>query len=206
MPPKSHRSPTGQFTAVGSNKIKKRIRDIERLLARKRDSLPDTVIIEKERSLQALRHELDQAQLKQKVRKNAKKYHMVRFFERKKAMRKYKNALKNDANPEELYKRKVDLCYVVNFPKSEKYIALYPNQENDSLSTGERREAFRDTVAKQLQSGSLPVPLEDILEGKKLSEDGNGVTLENEFVAELHDEPSQGGREEEEEDEFFESV
>lgn len=196
----------GQFPAVGSNKIKKRIRDIERLLARKRDSLPDTVIIEKERSLQALRHELDQAQLKQKVRKNAKKYHMVRFFERKKAMRKYKNALKNDADPEELYKRKVDLCYVVNFPKSEKYIALYPNQENDSLSTRERREAFRDTVAKQLQSGSLPVPLEDILKGKKLSEDGNGVTLENESLAELHEEPSQGRGEVEEVDEFFESV
>ncbi|AQZ13504.1 EFG1 (YGR271C-A) [Zygosaccharomyces parabailii] len=206
MPPKSHRSPMGQFPAVGSNKIKKRIRDIERLLARKRDSLPDTVIIEKERSLQALRHELDQAQLKQKVRKNAKKYHMVRFFERKKAMRKYKNALKNDADPEELYKRKVDLCYVVNFPKSEKYIALYPNQENDSLSTRERREAFRDTVAKQLQSGSLPVPLEDILKGKKLSEDGNGVTLENESLAELHEEPSQGRGEVEEVDEFFESV
>lgn len=196
----------GQFPAVGSNKIKKRIRDIERLLARKRDSLPDTVIIEKERSLQALRHELDQAQLKQKVRKNAKKYHMVRFFERKKAMRKYKNALKNDADPEELYKRKVDLCYVVNFPKSEKYIALYPNQENDSLSTRERREAFRDTVAKQLQSGSLPVPLEDILKGKKLSEDGNGVTLENESLAELQEEPSQGRGEVEEVDEFFESV
>lgn len=194
----------GQLPTAGSNKIKKRIRDIERLLAKKRDTLPDTVIIEKERSLQALKYELDQAQLKQKVKKNSKKYHMVRFFERKKAMRRYKNALKND-DEEETLQRKIDLCYVVNFPKSEKYIALYPNEEADSAKTNERREFFRGKIAKQFENGSLPVPLEDILKGKKLGE-GDSVAFEEQKRETPEENVQHGNDHVEEEDEFFEAV
>ncbi|QLQ77803.1 hypothetical protein HG537_0A00500 [Torulaspora globosa] len=176
-----------QFIDAGSNKIKKRIRDLERLLTRKRDSLPDTIIVEKERTLEALRLELENAQLRTRIRRNAKKYHMVRFFERKKALRRYKQALKaveesegDQKCKEDLVQKSIDLCYVVNFPKAEKYIALYPTNDGDtaSIKTEGKRTAFRDLVAKQLKEGTLPVSLEDILSGKKLDKEGVGMTLE----------------------------
>lgn len=72
-----------QIMDAGTNKIKRRIRDLERLLKKKKDILPSTVIIEKERNLQALRLELQNNELKNKIKANAKKYHMVRFFEKK---------------------------------------------------------------------------------------------------------------------------
>ncbi|GAV48900.1 hypothetical protein ZYGR_0N03050 [Zygosaccharomyces rouxii] len=202
MAPKSLRSNAEPLATAGTNKIKKRIRDLERLLARKRDTLPDTILIEKERSLDALRHELNQAHLKQKIRKNATKYHMVRFFERKKALRRYKQALKkNDAD--EILQSKIDLCYVVNFPKGEKYVAIFPNNEGDSTKTGQRRESFRAIVAKQLENGTLPVSLEDILQGKRLGKNGTGVAFDEDSEDEKEPLPK-AEEEEEEEDEFFE--
>lgn len=204
-----------QFIDAGSNKIKKRIRDLERLLSKKRDILPDTIILEKERTLEALKLELENAKLKQIAKENAKKYHMVRFFERKKALRGYKKALKLLGDTEDdskaqkdLQEKKIDLCYVVNFPKTEKYIALYPNKDSEyedstgSTKTDLRREAFRDIVAKLLAEGSLPVPLEDILKGKKLNKDTTGVLLEE--TKTVDQTAQQNTNMEEEKDDFFE--
>lgn len=204
-----------QFIDAGANKIKKRIRDLERLLSRKRDSLPDTIIVEKERTLEALKFELENAKLKSKVKDNAKKYHMVRFFERKKALRKYKKALKaveelkeNEKSKDALLQSKIDLCYVVNFPKTEKYIALYPTGEELSDKSGLektelRKKAFRDLIAKQLEEGTLPVSLEAILSGKRLDKEGSGVSLVESNVEKKEQSPDEKHGEEEE-DEFFE--
>ncbi|CCD23110.1 Efg1p NDAI_0B00760 [Naumovozyma dairenensis CBS 421] len=244
--PKSHRKNNAlgaslemtQFVDAGANKIKKRIRDLERLLKKKKDILPDTVIIEKERTLEALKLELENATLRQKIKHNAKKYHMVRFFERKKALRRYKKALNELTSAKdkdekkikatELQERKIDLCYVVNFPKTEKYIALYPNTKNEDDSesdsdnkkendekdqTSRRRKAFRSVVIKQMEEGTLPVPFDDILEGKKLNKEGTGILLEDESNTKSgrKDERKAGENkkelneeEEEEEDDFFE--
>lgn len=204
-----------QFIDAGANKIKKRIRDLERLLSRKRDSLPDTIIVEKERTLEALKLELESAKLRTKIKDNAKKYHMIRFFERKKALRRYKKALKSledrkgsKKSKDELLQSKIDLCYVVNFPKTEKYIALYPTSEEGTDNSGSektelRRNAFRDLISNQLEEGSLPVSLEDILSGKKLDKEGSGISLGD---ADAGSEASLVGNEQndEEEDEFFE--
>ncbi|EDO16504.1 hypothetical protein Kpol_513p20 [Vanderwaltozyma polyspora DSM 70294] len=209
------------FIDAGANKIKSKIRDIERLLKKKRDTLPDTVIIEKERTLDALKLELENAKVRQVIKKNAKKYHMVRFFERKKALRRYKQAVKDlEDKPENkkyiknLEKSKIDLCYVVNFPKTEKYISLYPvneeeNSEHDADSNLEqtklRREAFLKLVEQQYKENTLPVSLQKILQGKKLEKENTGVTLnkpnsksEDAIVRHAHQE------EEDEEDDFFE--
>lgn len=179
------------FIDAGANKIKKRIRDLERLLSRKRETLPDTIIVEKERTLEALKLELENAKMRSKIKHNAKKYHMVRFFERKKALRRYKKAFEDfkksngdESCAKDLLTKKIDLCYVVNFPKTEKYIALYPasgeNADSDGFKKTEiRRKAFRDLVAKQLKEGSLPVSLEDILSGKKLNKEGEGISLQD---------------------------
>ncbi|CCE65574.1 hypothetical protein TPHA_0L02230 [Tetrapisispora phaffii CBS 4417] len=219
-----------QFIDAGVNKIKKRIRDIERLLKKKGDILPDTVIVEKERTLEALKIELENAHLQQKIKQNAKKYHMIKFFERKKAMRKYKKAAKaieddsdNKEKQAELLKTKIDLCYVVNFPKSEKYIALYPSNENEDntedTTTKEKSDIKKkyiyDLIIKQFQDNTLPVSFKSILEGKKLDKQHNGIRLEADREEDEKEEQeyssserktkaSNGAEAEEEEDDFFE--
>ena len=179
-----------QFLDAGVNKLKKRIRDIERLLRKKKDVLPDTVLVEKERTLDALRMELETAELRTKAKKNASKYHMIRFFERKKALRKYNKAAKqleqdpkNKALKKQIKEYKTDLCYVVNFPKTEKYISLYPNELSEPTEekdkTAIRRETFRKLIVKQSKEGTLPISFDDILKGKKLEKEHPGVILES---------------------------
>ncbi|CAI7323356.1 BAD_collapsed_G0022910.mRNA.1.CDS.1 [Saccharomyces cerevisiae] len=179
-----------QIMDAGTNKIKRRIRDLERLLKKKKDILPSTVIIEKERNLQALRLELQNNELKNKIKANAKKYHMVRFFEKKKALRKYNRLLKkikeSGADDKDLQQKlratKIELCYVINFPKTEKYIALYPNDTPSTDPKGVeltnlRREQFLKLVAERMDANTLNVSFEEILKGKKLDEDSIGLTL-----------------------------
>ncbi|CCH60481.1 hypothetical protein TBLA_0C06890 [Henningerozyma blattae CBS 6284] len=226
-------SEMSQYIDAGANKIKKRIRDIERLLKKKRDILPDTVIVEKERTLDALKLELENAQMKHVVIKNAKKYHMIRFFETKKALRKYKNVLKNldkddNASQKQLLEAKVNLCYVVNFPKTEKYIALFPSEnkddENESESDEEdkntsdkldktqlRKEAYLKLIKKKLKNGTLPVSFDNILKGQKLPKDHVGVSLDEEHKRQTESSSakdslleSENQQDNDEEDEFFE--
>ncbi|KAH3899410.1 Efg1p SCDLUD_004853 [Saccharomycodes ludwigii] len=196
---------------AGSNKIKKKIRDTERLLTKKKDTLPDTVKIEMERKLDALKLELANAKIRTKATKNAKKYHMVRFFERKKALKLYKKISseleKNPENPdlsEKLLQASIDLCYVVNFPKTEKYISLYPSNkttENSENLTTLKRKTYRDQIAKEYKQGTLAVSLDDILKGKRLDKDIIG-TLHVDSASNVQENITEN--EDNEEDDFFE--
>lgn len=211
---------------AGTSKIKKKIRDIERLLAKKRDKMPANVIVENERALAALKTELENAEYVGKVKRFSKKYHMVRFFEKKKALRKYKQVKKEydelerseeGKDKKELKKElkklrkklshaEVDLAYVVNFPRDRKYIALYPNENEDEeldpgvkkglIKTEEQKQAFKKEIEQLIKEQSLPVSIEDILSGKKAAK----VTSNNsKFSA-----PDAAQDYEEEEDDFFE--
>jgi hypothetical protein len=68
-----------QIHASSVNAVRKRIRDVTRLLERKED-LPADVRIEKERALAAYNQELAQAEEEKVRQRMIKKYHMVRFF------------------------------------------------------------------------------------------------------------------------------
>lgn len=181
--PKNNRSRNGSSINValaidsGAGKLRKKIRDIERLL--KRDSLPADVRINNERLLKALQALLATTEVQNKARHMLKKYHMVRFFESKKAHRKATQAQKAVAKLEAegapkkdikkarkvLQHAQVDVAYVLNFPKTEKYIALYvdellPEDEKSRqgvLATNQKRQAFRKQCAEMLQEGTLPV-------------------------------------------------
>ncbi|KAL6946799.1 hypothetical protein ACO0QE_001648 [Hanseniaspora vineae] len=183
---------------AGSNKIKKKIRDIERLLNKKRDTLPDTVIVENERTLDALRLELKKSELKRLAQKYSKKYHMVKFFEKKKALKLYNRELKQKPiNKETIVERAVDLCYTVNFPKTEKYVSLYPkksrsnkgdngdddsnddesNNEAEAPETVQKREFFRELIRKHYLNKTLPLGVNEILNGKQLPNDDLGIVI-----------------------------
>src|SRR5215469_6698922 len=144
------------------NPLKSRIRDLERQLSRV-ERLPADLRIAKERELVALQHELADTEREKNKSEMVKKYHMVRFFDRRKAERRLKMLEKQlrevdmddgqhrskDAGEREAKRRKldeqvlrarVDLSYAVYAPLTWKYCALFPKRkdgEGDALDKGE---------------------------------------------------------------------
>lgn len=194
----------------GSNKIKRKIRDIERLLAKKKDSLPDTILIEKERYLKTLNLELKHNELKQKAQRYSKKYHMIRFFEKKKSLKNYKKAIK--AEKEDMKKEQLELLYAYNFPKCEKYVSLYPSTEEKEDVIPKDRQFYLEAIEKHWKNNTLPLSISDILNGKKNKYDDIGLLVKEEIPEELQETEDSKAKEVEkveedensEEDDFFE--
>lgn len=227
---RDNRRPNGASIEVadvlgtGAAKIRKKMRDIERLL--KKDTLPAHVRNENERALKALGVELKNTQLNLKAKKTAKKYHMVRFFEKKKAIRKLKQARKSleEVSKTEVRKEikkarkvvrhsEIDIAYVMLFPKTEKYISLYPNpkEDDEKLSqnpkakkgmqmTEERKRELRKQSEALLDEDKLPFSIDDVLQGKNVRlDDVNYHAMLREEI----DAPTKKD-EDEQEDDFFE--
>lgn len=169
----------------GSNKIKRKIRDIERLLAKKKDSLPDTILIEKERYLKTLHLELKHNELKQKAQKYSKKYHMIRFFEKKKALKNYKKAIKQ--NKEDIKKEQLELLYAYNFPKCEKYVALYPSTEEKESAPPKDRLFYLNAIEDHWKNNTLPLSISDVMNGKKNNRDEIGLLIKENIPEDLQD-------------------
>ncbi|CAK9441615.1 uncharacterized protein LODBEIA_P54830 [Lodderomyces beijingensis] len=189
----SRHDPVQVSQALNSNssaKLKKKKRDIERALA-KNTKLPADKRIEYERALKALDVELSNAQHNLKEKHNASKYHMVRFFERKKAIRKLKQLrrafddvaktqVRKDIKKarKQLKHGEIDLMYVVLFPNSEKYISLYPSETTEDMSdpnvkrglrkTEARRLEFRKEVERLMDQGKVGFTVDDVLSGKRV--------------------------------------
>ncbi|KAI5956341.1 EFG1 [Candida jiufengensis] len=211
-----------------SSKLKKKIRDIERLLKKSsepnsKSKLPANKKIEYERALKGLNIELQQSQFNIKQKTNATKYHMVRFFEKKKAIRKLKQlrsqfkeiektGIKKDIKKvrKQLRHGEIDLLYIVLFPKSEKYISLYPSSNNENLNdpnvkaglkkTEARRSEFKKQVESMLKENKLDFTIDDILQNKKQIKTLEIIKPTKEIDAPETKEENK----EEEEDDFFE--
>lgn len=92
----------------------KKIRDIERMI-KKFGSSPELLA-----KLEEAKHGKEDVQLKERMRKNSTKYHMVRFLERKKVtrlVRSLDNKLKNEPDNTKLKKNRDrllnDLAYIM---------------------------------------------------------------------------------------------
>lgn len=127
-------------TLNGENgSIKKMIRDTTRLL--NRPNLPADMRREQERKLAALQVALTDRQKGEVEREMAVKYRMVKFFERKKALRRLATA-QASGNSGAVAEAQLDLAYILHFPKDRKYISLYP--------AGAEVLAERDAIRKQI--------------------------------------------------------
>ncbi|KAK6331118.1 18S rRNA maturation protein [Orbilia brochopaga] len=85
---KKHKhKPAPASTSLTRAQLRKKIRDTTRLLQSSSSKLSATTRIEHERALAAYEHELASQQTSSKQAALAKRYHMVRFFERRKATR-----------------------------------------------------------------------------------------------------------------------
>ncbi|KAK0711107.1 hypothetical protein B0H67DRAFT_601943 [Lasiosphaeris hirsuta] len=143
-PPAKHWSKRQKTNASDDNMsaIKKRARAIERLFLRENANIPADKQIELERELAAHKQRITESKIKRLRSDMIGKYHMVRFFERKKAIRLAKQLQKRLAeteDPEELAKIKadlhiaqVDIDYAIYHPFMETYISLYATPSNNS--------------------------------------------------------------------------
>lgn len=221
----------------GSSGIKKKIRDISRLLTK--DTLQADVRVANERALSTLKLELEKIQSEQKAKKVALRYHKVRFFEKKKAIRFYKKSKReveeletklNEVTGEserkdtkKQYKKakrvfehcKIDLAYILNYPKDEKYISLYtktvvenlPKKAIDGINrANQRKEALKKMFAEQLANNELPISLEEGLSGqvaKDSNNKNNGTSKKTTNTIQNVDDMKVDTKEKEEDD-FFE--
>ncbi len=174
-PPTSH--PSSSNVVPGVQKIKAALRQTRRLLAK--DKLAADVRVATERRLKALEGELAQAEQARLERTMATRYHKIKFFERQKITRRIaqvkkqlegatekKEQRKLEARLEEL---RVDLNYVLHYPKTKKYISLFPpevrqggkdaeqvaREEKEKTETDRQREEVRKWVTEQMEAGAL---------------------------------------------------
>lgn len=130
-----------------SGSIKKMIRDTNRLL--NRPNLPADMRQEQERKLAALQVALSDRQKGEVEREMSVKYRMVKFFERKKALRRLASA-QASGDSEAVSEAQLDLAYILHFPKDRKYISLYPVSESTSSEVLAEREVIRKQISKKL--------------------------------------------------------
>ena len=173
----------GDEHTASLSKVKKKIRDIERMLNRNPEKIEATKKQESERALHAFKLQLEQLQENQKTKQLVKKYHMVKFFERKKAQKRLKQAAKalsqasqNDKQQalDNLRECEIDWYYIFHYPRDEKYIALYAKSEetnddgkNQDITT-KKREDIKKSVAIKIEDDTYPSGLDN---------NGNSVVL-----------------------------
>ncbi|KAI1821349.1 hypothetical protein F4861DRAFT_519295 [Xylaria intraflava] len=156
------------------NWLKKRARTIERRLNRE-DGLPANVQHELEKELDHHRQKLDHIADSRQRSNMIKKYHMVRFFEKKKATRLAKQIQTQlDAATDKEEKKKlkanlhiaeVDALYAKYYPHRERYISLYPVSSD---AGGETKTEDASSAARSLHTERPP--LWGVIE--KAAEDG----------------------------------
>ncbi|KAI3343499.1 hypothetical protein F4824DRAFT_10672 [Ustulina deusta] len=129
---------TSEDKPTSTSWLKKRARTIERRLNHTA-SLPANVQHDLEKELDHHKQKLDDIADMKKRSVMIKKYHMVRFFERKKAdrlVKQIRTQLESTMDEEErkklqadLHIAEVDALYTRYFPHRERYVSLYPVQE-----------------------------------------------------------------------------
>ncbi|KAJ2715882.1 18S rRNA maturation protein [Coemansia spiralis] len=155
--------PAGSGTQLPASltSCKKQVRSLSRLL--NRPGLASTARVEMERKLKALTILQSQMTNAQKDKANATRYHGIKFFERKKIIRrldkldKLPAAEQTDKTQDEKERLLVDLNYTTYYPDEHKYISLFPADPSKTTEdTKERREAIRTSIAEAMESGELP--------------------------------------------------
>jgi hypothetical protein len=133
---------------VGISKLRKKIRDLSRALKKSQGNAEKVAATE--RAIEATKTELADLTKNRHARETAKRYHMVRFFERKKAMRRLKRVVKAEPDSKEkLQIAEAGWYYVNRFPIDSKYIAIFASEKT------EKPDFFKELLDK-VKKGQLP--------------------------------------------------
>ncbi|EMD32965.1 hypothetical protein CERSUDRAFT_161025 [Gelatoporia subvermispora B] len=187
----------------GVQKLKAALRQTRRLLAK--DKLAADVRVETERRAKALEADLARAEQAKKERAMSVRYHAIKFFERQKVTRKLKqtkrqlsgtrDSAERKAIEEKLFALRVDLNYIIHYPKTKKYISLFPpevrnpeqstkkdKQKEKAKDKGEadtdvQREELRAWVRQCMARGEMSAePENEQPEGRSKSVAGGDAT------------------------------
>ncbi|KAK9356448.1 hypothetical protein V1505DRAFT_369994 [Lipomyces doorenjongii] len=209
------------------SRLRKKIRDLERLLKRTSSSTNgnknSTALArrEQERALRALKDELRTVERNMKEKKLDKRYHKVRFFERRKAARRVIKArkavaalgdeddeVKRKMMEEERWFAETELAYVALFPREWKYVSLYVDGGLEKArkgygesETGKKRLDWWTEVERMVKSGDVDVESLMFSQGDKGTQSARKIVKQaeqDEEEAELSEQQQQ-----DEEDEFF---
>lgn len=140
-----------------SKNVSSQIRSLERLLKNRGSTLPPKVLAEKKQQLEQLQRLTREQDRRHRERDVSKKYHMVRFFERRKLQRILDGIERSGNKPQDLECKQQalrDLKYVTRFPKGRKYISLFPKD-------GHSEEACAKVAAirEEIENGAVNNPL-----------------------------------------------
>ncbi|KAK4067696.1 hypothetical protein Trihar35433_6256 [Trichoderma harzianum] len=164
---KRHKSYIGRKRqAQEDSGAKKRIRAIERSLRRNQD-MPANVRIDLERELASQKQIMEDKAYKKKRSTMISKYHMVRFFERKKASRLVKqlkrqleqesDAAKAEKLRHDLHIAEVDEAYTLYFPHLETYVGLYSSTAKKTSDEEETEESKLAAAKAALEAERPPM-------------------------------------------------
>ena len=139
--------------------FKDQIRGVQRYL--KRDDLSAEARATNEKKLKQLQLLQKNRIRTDKEKKISKQYHGIKFFEKKKVLRKQKRLQKRltenakTLSEKEKYEIQTELkqaenqlIYITHFPKGRKYVALFPNKNRDDASL----KKLRKTLMKEALS------------------------------------------------------
>ncbi|EYE98070.1 Efg1 domain-containing protein [Aspergillus ruber CBS 135680] len=127
------------------NELKRRIRAVKRLL--EKVDLPADARIVQERALSGYEKDLEDEMQRRDRSQMIKKYHFVRFLDRKSATKDLKRLQRRETETtdqealeslhEELHAARVSLNYTIYYPLNDKYISLYAEQKQKKPSQSE---------------------------------------------------------------------
>ncbi|KAI8898595.1 hypothetical protein BC833DRAFT_589160 [Globomyces pollinis-pini] len=148
--------------------IKKKIRDVRRLLTSKGDNLSATKKVELERSIKALEQQIISNGQLAKETKLKEKYQYIKFVEEKKTRRRLKQVNKTLEDLSETDDTYLDLKkefndlefnlkYIRFYPVDIKYISLYPSNvtEENEIQSNDIKSKVIELIKKADEDGLL---------------------------------------------------
>lgn len=146
-----------------SKSLRQKIRDVRRLL--QQPDIPATVRVAQERMLELLQQSVKEKAEEDKERKLAKKYKMVKFFEKRKITRRFKacqSELKSCTDSErskiesELQQVKDQWNYVTYFPSDTKYISLFPPVPYHNPAVVQKQDEILKMIKGKIERNEIP--------------------------------------------------
>jgi hypothetical protein len=155
------KKPAAKAKGKGSASLRGKIRGLERTLKHQGEAMTPAARAAKQEEIASLVALFEDRKRRERERELAKKYHMVKFFERRKLQRRLERvaelAKKPGADEDELAARRKalldDLAYVVNYPKDQPYVALFPTDGHSEESQAEV-EKMRALIRTSALSGA----------------------------------------------------
>ncbi|CAG8100362.1 unnamed protein product [Penicillium olsonii] len=184
--------PEKEYPSV--NDLKKRIRDVKRLL-NKQDLSADARILQ-ERALAGYEKDLEDETKRRERSQLISKYHFVRFLDRKAANKELARLTRRlkaeDLNPKEkaqleakISDCQVNINYTIYYPLTEKYLSIYP-KSNGKPEAAEAESSKKGTEAAQAKPALWPIVAKcmeektlDLLREGKLNINFKGEKIED---------------------------